>query len=201
VTDASPALDRVALLASFARHGVRFVLVGGLAAQAHGAARRPRTRTSAPSGPRRTSRAWPLRSQSCGRDWRSAKARSRRSRSRLTLARSAASRSAPGAPRATSTCCSGPLGGAGLSWSATSSLPRTRRSSKSMVCASWSRRSRHHPLEGDRRSSQGPRGTRGTALASRRQRPGLASLRERPRRCSEPAGVPRNTFRPMGDPG
>jgi hypothetical protein len=39
VSDASPPLDRPALLASLARHGVRFVLVGGLAAQAHGAAR------------------------------------------------------------------------------------------------------------------------------------------------------------------
>jgi uncharacterized protein (DUF1330 family) len=39
VTDAAPPLDRAALLASLERHGVRFVLVGGLAAQAHGAAR------------------------------------------------------------------------------------------------------------------------------------------------------------------
>lgn len=39
MTDAAPPLDRAALLASLARHGVRFVLVGGLAAQAHGAAR------------------------------------------------------------------------------------------------------------------------------------------------------------------
>lgn len=39
MTNAAPPLDRAALLASLARHGVRFVLVGGLAAQAHGAAR------------------------------------------------------------------------------------------------------------------------------------------------------------------
>ena len=39
MTDASPPLDRPALLASLARNEVRFVLVGGLAAQAHGAAR------------------------------------------------------------------------------------------------------------------------------------------------------------------
>src|SRR5262249_4652260 len=39
VTDAAPALDRAALLASLARHRVSFVLVGGLAAQAHGAGR------------------------------------------------------------------------------------------------------------------------------------------------------------------
>ena len=39
VTDAAPPLDRAALLPSLARHGVRFVLVGGLAAQAHGAVR------------------------------------------------------------------------------------------------------------------------------------------------------------------
>ena len=39
MTDPAPALDRPALLASLARNGVRFVLVGGLAAQAHGAAR------------------------------------------------------------------------------------------------------------------------------------------------------------------
>jgi hypothetical protein len=39
VTDDSPPLDRPALLASLARNGVRFVLVGGLAAQAHGAVR------------------------------------------------------------------------------------------------------------------------------------------------------------------
>lgn len=39
MTDAPPPLDRPTLLASLARNRVRFVLVGGLAAQAHGAAR------------------------------------------------------------------------------------------------------------------------------------------------------------------
>lgn len=39
MTDASPPLDRSALLGSLARNRVRFVLVGGLAAQAHGAMR------------------------------------------------------------------------------------------------------------------------------------------------------------------
>jgi hypothetical protein len=39
VTAATPPLDRPALLASLTRHQVRFVLIGGLAAQAHGAAR------------------------------------------------------------------------------------------------------------------------------------------------------------------
>jgi hypothetical protein len=39
VTDHSPPLDRPALLTSLARNGVRFVLIGGLAAQAHGATR------------------------------------------------------------------------------------------------------------------------------------------------------------------
>jgi hypothetical protein len=38
VTDDSPPLDRAAVPASLARNGVRFVLVGGLAAQPHGAA-------------------------------------------------------------------------------------------------------------------------------------------------------------------
>ncbi len=37
--DDQPPLDRAALLGSQHRHGVRFVLVGGLAAQAHGAKR------------------------------------------------------------------------------------------------------------------------------------------------------------------
>lgn len=37
--DAPPRLDRAVLLASLSRHGVRFVLVGGLAAQVHGASR------------------------------------------------------------------------------------------------------------------------------------------------------------------
>lgn len=39
MTDGTPPLDRAALLGAFGAHGVRFVLVGGLAAQAHGAAR------------------------------------------------------------------------------------------------------------------------------------------------------------------
>jgi hypothetical protein len=39
VSEDSPPLDRAALLGSLHRHGVRFVLVGGLAAQAHGATR------------------------------------------------------------------------------------------------------------------------------------------------------------------
>jgi hypothetical protein len=39
VSDDSPPLDRAALLSSLNRNGVRFVLVGGLAAQAHGATR------------------------------------------------------------------------------------------------------------------------------------------------------------------
>lgn len=37
--DGTPPLDRAALLGAFDAHGVRFILVGGLAAQAHGAAR------------------------------------------------------------------------------------------------------------------------------------------------------------------
>jgi hypothetical protein len=39
VSDDSPPLDRAGLLGSLHRNGVRFVLVGGLAAQAHGATR------------------------------------------------------------------------------------------------------------------------------------------------------------------
>lgn len=39
MTDAAPTLDRAALLASLTRNQVSFVLVGGLAAQAHGAVR------------------------------------------------------------------------------------------------------------------------------------------------------------------
>lgn len=39
MTDAPPPLDRPALFASLSRNHVWFVLVGGLAAQAHGAAR------------------------------------------------------------------------------------------------------------------------------------------------------------------
>lgn len=39
MTYGQPPLDRLALLASLARNGVRFVLVGGLAAHAHGATR------------------------------------------------------------------------------------------------------------------------------------------------------------------
>jgi hypothetical protein len=39
VSDPPPPLDRSALLASLTRNGVLFVLVGGLAAQAHGASR------------------------------------------------------------------------------------------------------------------------------------------------------------------
>lgn len=37
--DAAPALDRQTILAAFARHHVQFVLVGGVASQAHGAGR------------------------------------------------------------------------------------------------------------------------------------------------------------------
>jgi len=39
VTDETPPLDRAALLGALSAHAVRFVLVGGLAAQAHGATR------------------------------------------------------------------------------------------------------------------------------------------------------------------
>jgi hypothetical protein len=39
VSEAAPPLDRATLLGSLNRHRVRFVLVGGLAAQAHGASR------------------------------------------------------------------------------------------------------------------------------------------------------------------
>lgn len=39
MTDDAPELDRASLLGALVRHGVRFVLVGGLAAQAHGARR------------------------------------------------------------------------------------------------------------------------------------------------------------------
>ncbi len=39
VSDAPPRLDRAALLTALSRHGVRFGLVGGLAAQVHGASR------------------------------------------------------------------------------------------------------------------------------------------------------------------
>ena len=39
VSDAAPPLHRAALLGTLSRHGVRFVLVGGLAAQVHGASR------------------------------------------------------------------------------------------------------------------------------------------------------------------
>jgi hypothetical protein len=39
VSDPPPPLDRSALLDSLTRNGVRFVLVGSLAAQAHGASR------------------------------------------------------------------------------------------------------------------------------------------------------------------
>lgn len=39
MTDETPPLDRAALLGALSDHGVRFVLVGGLAAQAYGATR------------------------------------------------------------------------------------------------------------------------------------------------------------------
>lgn len=35
----APALDRAALLAAFDKHGARFVLIGGVAAQVYGATR------------------------------------------------------------------------------------------------------------------------------------------------------------------
>jgi len=142
VTDASPALGRAALVASFARHGVRFVLVGGLAAQAHGAARATKDADICP-------------------EWSAANltrlaASLLEPRARLKISEGSVEtleiaidpRTIHGLEIGAWRTAAGDVdvllgipGGAGLSWSATSSLPRTRRSSKSTVCASWSRRS------------------------------------------------------------
>jgi hypothetical protein len=45
----APALDPAVVFAALMRHGVEFVLVGGLASQAHGATRPWRTRTKTES--------------------------------------------------------------------------------------------------------------------------------------------------------